>query len=141
MGNTGEELVPAGEVAFAVLCGDNGQPTQCHVLMHGKCKNYWQLKGALSPSELVLRHNPSLSPANTHKQGFQRTTSTHFVCLHDTDARNKRTSTSHFKFMLPGESAHKRHQHLLESELHMPAHFHRHPSKERKKRTFPPFSG
>lgn len=121
--------MPAGEVAFEVLCGNTGWSTQCHVLMHGKCKDHWRLKDALSPSELVLRHNPSLSPVNTHKQGFQRTTSTHFVCLHNTDARNKCTSTSHFKFVLPGHSANKKHQHLLESELYMPAHFHRQPER------------
>lgn len=38
MRNTGEELVPAGEVAFEVLCGDTGWSTQCHVLMHGNVK-------------------------------------------------------------------------------------------------------
>lgn len=130
--------MPAGEVDFEVLCGDSGRSTQCHVLMYGKCKDPWQLEGVLSPSELVPRHNPS--PANTHKKGFQSITSTHFVCLHNTDARIKCTSTSHFKFMLPGESAHKKYQHLPESELHMPAHFHCHPLKgeKKKKKNFSP---
>lgn len=36
MGNTGEELVPAGEVVFEALCGDTGWSARCHV-------NAWEI--------------------------------------------------------------------------------------------------
>ena len=92
VGNTGEELVPTGEAAFVVLCRGTGWSTQFHMLMRGKHKGHWRLKDAFSPPELALRHHPIPSPVNTHKQSIQKTTSTYFVCLHNTDASNKCTS-------------------------------------------------
>lgn len=99
MGNTGEELVPTGEAAFVVLCRDTAWSMQCPMLMQGKFKGHWRGKDAFSPPELALRHHPIPIPVNTHKQSVQKTTSTCFVCLRNTDARNKCTSTlSRFKF-------------------------------------------
>lgn len=67
----------------------------------GRFKGHWRCKDAFFffPPELAPKHHPVPSPVNTHKHSIQKTTSTHFVCLHNADARNKRTSIpSRLKF-------------------------------------------